>query len=58
MGKTEQGMRMIEYRMVTKHGNGLCGEEGMRKAEQGMRMTEQRMVAEHEMSDYSCSLNK
>ena len=29
--KAEQGM--------TEHGNGLCGEEGMRKAEQGMRMT-------------------
>jgi hypothetical protein len=58
MGKTEQGMRMIEYRMVMEHGNGLCGEEGMRKAEQRMRMTEQRMVAEHGMADYSCSLNK
>jgi hypothetical protein len=29
------------------NGNGLCGDEGMRKAEQGMGMPEQRMVAEH-----------
>jgi hypothetical protein len=33
-------MRMIEYKMVAEHGNGLYGEEEMRKAEQGMRKTE------------------
>jgi hypothetical protein len=43
MRKAEQGMK--------KHGNGLCGEEGIGVAEQGM-------MAEHGMADYSYSLNK
>jgi hypothetical protein len=43
---------------MTKHENGLCGEEGMEKAERGMGMAQQEIVAEHGMTNYYCSLNK
>jgi hypothetical protein len=32
MEKTEQRMRMTEYRMLVEYENGLCGEEGIGKA--------------------------
>jgi hypothetical protein len=58
MGKTEQGMGMIDQGMVAEHGNELCREGEMGKAEQVMEMREHGTVAEHGMTGCPYGFNK